>query len=67
MFSLKLFLSSPLYTLSIAHPQNWVALTAFFTTALAVGQLSARANNEAEEAEEGRREISDIPGATISL
>jgi two-component system sensor histidine kinase KdpD len=57
MFSLNFFFLPPLYTLSIAHPQNWVALTAFFTTALAVGQLSARAKQRAEEAEEGRREI----------
>jgi two-component system, OmpR family, sensor histidine kinase KdpD len=29
--------------LTIADPQNWVALTVFFITAIAVGQLSARA------------------------
>ena len=57
VFCLNFFFLPPLYTLSIAHPQNWVALTAFFTTALAVGQLSARAKRRAEEAEEGRREI----------
>jgi two-component system sensor histidine kinase KdpD len=57
VFSLNFFFLPPLYTLSIAHSQNWVALTAFFTTALAVGQLSARAKKRAEEAEAGRREI----------
>ncbi len=57
VFSLNFFFLPPLYTLSIAHPQNWVALTAFFTTALAVGQLSARAKRRAEEAEERKREI----------
>jgi K+-sensing histidine kinase KdpD len=57
VFCLNFFFLPPLYTLSIAHPQNWVALTAFFTTALAVGQLSARAKRRAEEAEEGKREI----------
>ncbi|HEV7683182.1 MAG TPA: DUF4118 domain-containing protein [Pyrinomonadaceae bacterium] len=55
--SLNYFFLPPLYTLSIAHPQNWIALAAFFTTALAVGQLSARARRRAEEAETGRREI----------
>jgi len=60
VFSLNFFFLPPLYTLSIAHPQNWVALTAFFTTALAVGQLSARAKRRAEEAEEGRREIESL-------
>jgi len=57
VFSLNFFFLPPLYTLSIAHSQNWVALTVFFTTALAVGQLSARAKRRAEEAEEARREI----------
>ena len=57
MFCLNFFFLPPLYTLSIAHPQNWVALTAFFTTALAVGQLSARAKQRAEEAQQGRHEI----------
>lgn len=57
VLSLNYFFLPPLYTLSIAHPQNWIALAAFFTTALAVGQLSARARRRAEEAETGRREI----------
>ncbi|HXQ70814.1 MAG TPA: DUF4118 domain-containing protein [Pyrinomonadaceae bacterium] len=51
------FFLPPLYTLSIAHPENWIALLAFFTTALAVGQLSAREKRRAEEAERGEREI----------
>jgi K+-sensing histidine kinase KdpD len=57
VLALNFFFLPPLYTLSIAHPQNWVALTVFFTTALAVGQLSARARRRAEEAEQGQREI----------
>lgn len=51
------FFLPPLYTLSIAHGENWVALAVFFTTALAVGQLSARAKSRAEEAERARVEI----------
>jgi two-component system sensor histidine kinase KdpD len=54
---LNFFFLPPLYTLSVAQSQNWVALTAFFTTALVVGQLSARAKRRAEEAEERQREI----------
>lgn len=57
VFCLNFFFLPPLYTLSIEHPPNWIALTAFFTTALAVGQLSARAKEKAQEAEEARREI----------
>lgn len=51
------FFLPPFYTLDIAHPENWIALFAFFTTALAVGQLSAREKRRAEEAERGEREI----------
>ena len=51
------FFLPPLYTLSIAHSENWIALFAFFTTALAVGQLSAREKSRAEEAERGEHEI----------
>ena len=51
------FFLPPFYTLHIAHPENWIALFAFFTTALAVGQLSAREKRRAEEAERGEREI----------
>ncbi|HEX5874425.1 MAG TPA: DUF4118 domain-containing protein [Pyrinomonadaceae bacterium] len=51
------FFLPPLHTLSIAHGENWIALAVFFTTALAVGQLSARAKARAEEAEGARIEI----------
>jgi K+-sensing histidine kinase KdpD len=54
------FFLPPLYTLTIAHPQNWVALIVFFTTAIAVGQLSARAKQRAEEAERARSEIESL-------
>src|SRR5882762_7377111 len=50
------FFLPPYYTFTIADPQNWVALTAFFVTALAVGQLSARAKRRAQEAEAGKTE-----------
>ena len=56
MLCYNFFFLPPYYTFTIADPQNWVALTAFFITALAVGQLSARAKRRAEEAEAGRIE-----------
>ena len=59
-FCFNYFFLPPLYTLTIAHPQNWVALIVFFTTAIAVGQLSARAKQRADEAEEARREIENL-------
>jgi len=57
MFCFNFFFLPPLYTLTIAHGQNWVALAVFFTMALAVGQLSARAKRRAEEAEARKREV----------
>jgi len=57
MLSFNFFFLPPFHTFTIADPQNWVALTAFFITALTVGQLSARARRQAEEAEAGRAEI----------
>lgn len=51
------FFLPPLYTLDIVHLENWIALFAFFTTALVVGQLSARAKRRAEEAERSENEI----------
>jgi two-component system sensor histidine kinase KdpD len=57
MVCFNFFFLPPVGALTIADPQNWVALTAFFITAIAVGQLSARAKRRASEAESGRREI----------
>jgi K+-sensing histidine kinase KdpD len=54
---LNFFFLPPFNTLTIAAPENWVALIVFMATALIVGELSARAKERAEEAESGRREI----------
>lgn len=51
------FFLPPFHTFTIADPQDWIALTAFFVTAITVGELSARARKRAEEAVRGRREI----------
>jgi len=47
----------PIGTLSIASPQNWVALGAFLVTSIMGSQLSARIRREADEAHSRRREI----------
>jgi len=57
MLCFNFFFLPPVGTLTIADPQNWVALAAFLVTAVTAGQLSARAKRRAEEAEAGRREI----------
>jgi len=51
------FFLPPFGTLTIAAPDNWIALIALLVTAITVGQLSARAERRAEEADAGRREI----------
>lgn len=57
MLSFNFFFLPPVRTFIISDPQNWIALATFFTTAIAVGQLSARAKRRAAEAETGRNEI----------
>lgn len=50
----------PVGTLTIADPQNWVALSAFLITAVIAGQLSERARREALHANQRRREIEHL-------
>jgi len=57
VLGLNYFFLPPIGALTIADPDNWIALAAFLITAVTAGQLSARLNRRAEEAEAGRREI----------
>jgi two-component system sensor histidine kinase KdpD len=52
----------PYGTLTIADPQNWVALFAFLVTAVIASQLSERARREAHNAHERRREAERLYG-----
>jgi len=51
------FFLPPVGTLTIADPQNWVALVAFLVTAVTASQLSERVRRRAAEAEERRHEV----------
>lgn len=51
------FFLPPFGTLTVAAPDNWIALIAFLITAITVGQLSAHAKRRTEEADAGRHEI----------
>lgn len=53
---LNFFFLPPVGTLTIADPDNWIALGAFLFTAIIAGQLSANAKRRAEEAESGWHE-----------
>jgi len=50
-FSLNFFFLPPYNTLTVAEPENWLALAVFLIVALTVGQLSAIAKRRAETAE----------------
>jgi two-component system sensor histidine kinase KdpD len=51
------FFLPPMGTLTIADPENWVALTAFLITAITASQLSVRVRRRAAEAIERRQEV----------
>jgi K+-sensing histidine kinase KdpD len=62
VLAFNFFFLPPFGALTIIDPQNWIALAAFLITAITAGQLSARANRRAEEAEKGRVEIERLYG-----
>jgi two-component system, OmpR family, sensor histidine kinase KdpD len=47
----------PIGTLTVADPQNWVALFAFLVTAGIASQLADRARRQAEDANQRRRDV----------
>ncbi len=57
MLCFNFFFLPPVGTLTIADPQNWVALFAFLATSLTASQLSVRAKRRTLEAEQRRGEV----------
>jgi two-component system sensor histidine kinase KdpD len=51
------FFLPPVGTLTIADPQNWVALFAFLVSSIMGSQLSSRIRTEADEAHQRRRDV----------
>jgi len=51
------FFLPPLFTFTIADPQNWIALFTFLITAVIGSQLSERARREARQATQRRKEV----------
>lgn len=51
------FFLPPVLRITIADPQNWVALFAFLFTAIIASQLSERARRQAVESNQRRREV----------
>ncbi len=60
MLCYNFFFLPPVGTLTVADPQNWVALGAFLVTAVTASHLSAQARKQAQEAGAGRREMSKL-------
>src|SRR5919108_4231856 len=57
MLCFNFFFLPPLFTLTIADTQNWVALFAFLVTAVVASQLSTSAKQRALEATRRREEM----------
>ncbi len=57
---LNVFFLPPIGTLTIADPQNWVALAVFLVTGIVASQLSGRARRRTVEAEERQRDLEQL-------
>lgn len=57
----------PFGTLTIADPQNWVALSAFVVTAVTASRLAEQAREEARDAHRRRREVERLYAFTQQL
>jgi two-component system, OmpR family, sensor histidine kinase KdpD len=57
MLCFNFFFLPPVGTLTIADPENWVAIVAFLLTSIIASQLSAKARRRAEEAQSRRQEV----------
>src|SRR5260370_30010308 len=60
MLCFNFFFLPPVGTLTIADPQNWVALLTFLITAIVASQLSARIRRREREATARRDEIEKL-------
>ena len=60
MLCFNFFFLPPVGTLTIADPQNWVALFTFLTVAIIASQLASAARKRASEAEQRREELQKL-------
>ncbi|WP_291981121.1 DUF4118 domain-containing protein [Luteitalea sp.] len=60
MLCFNFFFLPPVGTLTIADPQNWVALGAFLVVSVVASNLSARVRARADEAHERRAELARL-------
>lgn len=67
MLCFNLFFLPPVGTLTIADPQNWVALVAFLLTAIVASQLSDRARRRTFEAINRQRDLERLYALSRAL
>lgn len=67
MLCLNYFFLPPIFSLTIADPQNWVALFAFFVTSATASKLSASVRSRAAEAHARRIEVDHLYQLSLSL
>jgi two-component system sensor histidine kinase KdpD len=67
VFCFNFFFLPPVGTLTIADPQNWVALVVFLITAIVVSQLSGRARQRHLEALSRQRDLERLYALSRSL
>jgi two-component system sensor histidine kinase KdpD len=67
MLCLNYYFLPPILSLTIADPQNWVALFVFMVTAITASQLSASVRNRAAEAQARRIEVERLYQLSLSL
>ncbi len=61
------FFLPPVGTLTIADPQNWIALFSFLSTSLLAGRLSDKAERRAEEAIARRQDVEHLYSFSRSI
>jgi two-component system, OmpR family, sensor histidine kinase KdpD len=67
MLAFNYYFLPPVRTLTIADPQNWVALFAFLVTSITGSRLSSRIRKEADQAHQRRREVERLYGFSRQL
>lgn len=65
--SFNFFFLPPIATLTIADPQNWVALFSFLATSLIASRLSAKAELRAQEAIARRQDVENLYAFSRSI
>ena len=67
VFCLNYFFLPPIFSITIADPQNWVALFSILATAITASQLSANVRNQAAEAQGRRAEVERLYQLSLSF